>query len=174
MNPYRVRTATLRDIPVLARQRRSMFVDMHTPSRKDLAVHDAAFPSWARREMRAGRLHCFLVEDRSGSVLGGGALWLREVQPYPGFGGGMVPYLMSMYTEPAHRGRGIATMIVEHAVAWSRSRGYGSITLHASKMGRPLYEKLGWEDGSEMELNLAGPPKQNSRVATRRSRRSAR
>ena len=157
MNPYRVRPATLGDIPVLARQRHSMFVDMHTPSRKDLAVHDAAFPSWARREMRAGRLHCFLVEDRSGSVLGGGALWLREVQPYPGFGGGMVPYLMSMYTEPGSRRKGLASLIVKQSMEWARSQGYARMTLHASEVGREVYWKLGWERSWEMRADLSKP-----------------
>ena len=174
MSRYRVRAANARDLPVLARQRHSMFVDMHTPSKSDLAVHDAAFPSWASREMRAGRLRCFLADDKDGKVVGGGAVWLRQVQPYPGFKGGMVPYLMSMYTEREHRGKGVASMIVRHVIAWCRSEGYGSVTLHASKMGRPLYEKLGWENSSEMELDLARRPERGSERAGRRSRRSGR
>lgn len=169
MSPHRVRRATLKDIPLLAQQRHAMFHDMHTPSKRKLAIHDRAFPRWARREMLAKRLYGFLVEDEHGSVLGGGSVWLREVQPYPGFSGGKVPYLMSMYTKPSARGTGVATTIVNHVVAWSRARGYDSISLHASKMGRPLYEKLGWEESSEMELELG-----KFRKTKQRSRRSGR
>jgi len=135
-----------------------MFVDMRAASARDLAVHDKAYPGWARRQMRAGRLVPFLVENASHDILGGGSVWLREVQPFPGFKGGKVPYLMSMYTNPEYRGKGIATMIVKKAIAWSRAHGYGSVTLHSSDMGRPLYEKLGWEATTEMELDLAKVP----------------
>lgn len=131
-----------------------MFEDMYSPSKKDIKTHDEAFPSWAKREMRAKRLWCFLVETGNGKIVGGGTLWLREVQPHPGFAGGKVPYLMSMYTDPAHRGVGVGTMILKRAMAWSRAQGYPEVTLHASKMGRPLYEKFGWKPSPEMTVDL--------------------
>ena len=154
MTKYRLRRGTVSEIPTLLEQRHSMFVGMHAPSGEAIAVHDRAFPAWARREMLAGRLICFLVEDNGNEVIGGGSLWLREVQPHAGFKGGKVPYLMSMYTDPRHRGKRVATMIVKEAIAWSRKRGYGAISLHASKMGRPLYARMGWKATSEMELDL--------------------
>jgi len=174
MSAYRIKKATARDVPTLASQRRSMFLDMHAPTKEALSVHDRAFPRWARREMLAGRLHCFLAEDGQGKVVGGGSVWLRDVQPFPGFKGGRVPYLMSMYTDPSHRGKGVATAIVRHAIAWCRSQGYDSMTLHASKMGRPLYEKLGWEASSEMELDFDKLRKNGARAPRQRSRRSGR
>lgn len=131
-----------------------MFVDMRLRSGKKLAAHDRAFPAWARKEIRARRLVCFLVEGRDREVVGGGSVWLKETHPHPGSNGGKVPYLMSMYTAPEHRGRGIATMVVKHAVKWARRKGYGTMTLHASKMGRPVYERLGWHATTEMGLRL--------------------
>ncbi len=139
---------------MLAEQRHRMFADMYSPPKRDLAVHDAAFPRWVRKQMRAKRLVCFLVETSDGEVVGGGSLWLRDVQPYPGFPGGKIPYLMSMYTDPAYRGSGIATLVVKRAMAWSKARGFPSMSLHASRMGKPLYEKLGWERSSEMNVEL--------------------
>lgn len=82
---------------------------------------------------------------------------LRDVQPFPGFKGGKVPYLMSIYTSPSQRGKGVATRLTRHAVAWSRAHGFGSTTLHTSRMGRLLYRSLGWNDSSEMELDLTSP-----------------
>lgn len=151
-----------------------MFANMHKQSTRVLAAHDRAFRAWARREMRAGRLVCFLVEETGNKVAGGGSLWLREVQPHPGFAGGKVPYLMSMYTYPACRGKGIATTVVRHALAWSKARGYDSVSLHASKMGRPIYEKLGWKATSEMDRTPSGGKRQSLRPARRLSRRSGR
>jgi GNAT superfamily N-acetyltransferase len=64
------------------------------------------------------------------------------------------PYLMSMYTETAFRRKGIAKSIVCNAIAWSREHGYDKINLHASEMGRHLYESLGFSATTEMRLRL--------------------
>ena len=153
MAGLKVRKGTLRDIVELTRHRHRMFEGMGHATAKGIRVHDRAFPRWVRGEMRAGRFVCFLVEE-DGKVVGGGSLWLREVQPYPGFPGGRVPYLMSMHTEPSHRGRGVGTLVVKSAIAWGRKHGYSSITLHASTMGRPLYAKMGWKRSNKMGLDL--------------------
>ena len=174
MTQYRIRRAGYRDIQTLVKQRHAMFAEMHSQSKRDLDVHDRAFPGWARREMLAGRFACFLVESASVEVVGGGSVWLREVQPHAGFKGGKEPYLMSMYTDPEHRGNGVATMVVNRAITWAKERGYGAMSLHASKMGRPLYKKLGWKATSEMELNLEKFRKKSPRTARQPSRRSGR
>jgi len=57
------------------------------------------------------------VETKDGRVVGGGSVWLREVQPYTGFQGGKIPYLMSIYTDPYYRGRGTGTMVARKALA---------------------------------------------------------
>jgi GNAT superfamily N-acetyltransferase len=44
----------------------------------------------------------------------------------------------------AARGRGIAQEMMETAMALARNRGATSMVLHASDMGRPLYEKVGF------------------------------
>jgi len=151
---FKIRTATLKDVDELLRQRHRMFGELGRADSRAIEVHDEAFPRWVRREMKAKRIVCFLVETEKGRVVGGGSVWLREVQPYPGFSGGKVPYLMSMYTEPAYRRKGVGSLVVRQAITWSRRHGYSSITLHGSRYGRPLYLKLGWKRSWEMELDL--------------------
>ncbi len=131
-----------------------MFGELGRADSRAIEVHDEAFPRWVRREMKAKRIVCFLVETEKGRVVGGGSVWLREVQPYPGFPGGKVPYLMSMYTEPAYRRKGVGSLVARQAITWSRRHGYPSITLHGSRFGRLLYLKLGWKRSWEMELDL--------------------
>jgi GNAT superfamily N-acetyltransferase len=104
--------------------------------------------------MREGLLRCYVVTDGEGAVAAGGAVWLREQQPGPGHGARLVPYLMSMYTEPKYRRLGLASVIVKEAVEWARKRGYRRFTLHASKQGRKVYRKLGWTRGWEMYVDL--------------------
>jgi GNAT superfamily N-acetyltransferase len=149
-----IRRATLRDLPTLVRQRRGMFVDMGYRRARQLERADQAYARWVRRQVAAGRFVAFLgVCDGVGAVAGG-AVWLVERQPRPGFDGGLAPYLLSMYTDPEYRGRGLARRIVAAAMRWCRAHGYRTMSLHASPMGRPLYEKMGWKRTREYRREL--------------------
>ena len=56
-------------------------------------------------------------------------------------------------TRPADRGRGHATRLSEHLVKWSYARGCRTVALDASKLGRPIYERLGFRPvGSTVQL----------------------
>jgi GNAT superfamily N-acetyltransferase len=56
-------------------------------------------------------------------------------------------------THPDARGRGLATRISAHVVAWSRSRSCSTVALDASDLGRPIYERLGFRAlGSTVEM----------------------
>ena len=149
--PVRIRRATLKDLDVLVHQRRGMWEDMKVPGDYDAA--DRVYRRWARQRMRSGRLIGFLAES-GGRVVCGACIWLQDVQPRPHVPGRFVPYLMSMYTEPGFRRRGIATRIVREAIRWSKARGYPRLVLHASDKGRPVYERLGFEPTTEMRLLL--------------------
>jgi GNAT superfamily N-acetyltransferase len=61
-----------------------------------------------------------------------------------------------MYTEPEFRKRGIARQIMLAILAWLKEQGLRSVNLHASSEGRPLYEKLGFENTNEMRLKFGG------------------
>ena len=60
---------------------------------------------------------------------------------------------MNMYTRPEYRRRGIAYHTLDLLVKEIRRRGILSISLEATDMGRPLYEKYGFLPMEhEMEL----------------------
>ena len=111
---------------------------------------DRAYRKWVVPRMRSGRFVAWLAVTSAGRPVAGGALWTREEQPRPGVPAGRVPYLMSMYTDPEFRGRGLATRIVKAAVDWSRRNGFTWMLLHASRMGRPIYRRMGWKPRPEM------------------------
>ena len=160
---FRVRRATLRDLDALVRQRRGMWeaIGDHTPEEHDRA--DAVYRRWARQRLKSGRLVGFLVETRSRHVVAGGCVWLRENQPRPGWEDRTMPYLLSMYTEPEYRGKGLATRIVREAVRWARANGFRRMTLHASDEGRNVYARLGWQRTWEMRYRLTDPKRAPSR-----------
>ena len=59
-----------------------------------------------------------------------------------------------MYTDPAHRRRGLARRLMETMIAWARAEGHATLYLHASDEGRGLYESLGFAPTNEMRLVL--------------------
>ena len=50
-------------------------------------------------------------------------------------------YIMNMYTVPEYRRRGIAYQTLDKLVKEAKERGISAISLEATDMGRPLYEK---------------------------------
>ncbi len=157
MSGFAIREATLDDLDVLVKQRHKMFEDMQPRTKEEHAIGDRTYRGWVKRMMEDGRLVFFLAEDTKGRVVAGGGIWLHERQPRLSDKGGLAPYLLSMYTDPAFRGRGFGTSIVERAERWSNEHGYHSMSLHASKMGRKLYAELGWKRGWEMYKELDAP-----------------
>jgi GNAT superfamily N-acetyltransferase len=152
---YRLRPATLDDVPVLAYQRCAMFVATGAIDALATPELDAAERRYLTRAMPAGTFVAWLVEQ-DGEVVAGGGLQLRTLQPRPGFVRGEPEGLVvSMWTEPAHRRRGLGKRVLAAMLEWCRARGIRRLTLHASGEGRPLYEAVGFRPTNEMRLELA-------------------
>jgi GNAT superfamily N-acetyltransferase len=61
---------------------------------------------------------------------------------------GKTAYISNMYTVPEYRFRGIATKLFALTVDEAKSQSCERILLNATDMGRPIYEKYGFEDAS--------------------------
>ncbi len=60
---------------------------------------------------------------------------------------------MNMYTNPNYRRKGIAYHTLEILIEEAKNKGVKHISLEATDMGRPLYERYGFVDmRGEMEL----------------------
>ncbi len=55
-------------------------------------------------------------------------------------------------TVPGARGRGLAPGLMRHALADGRGRGCDVSTLQATKLGRPVYERLGYRGFGEIQM----------------------
>lgn len=62
-------------------------------------------------------------------------------------------YVFGVHVDREYRGRGLATELTQHAVAFLEERRPLSIRLHASPFGRPIYEKMGFTPTNEMQLH---------------------
>ncbi len=55
-------------------------------------------------------------------------------------------------TPPAHRGRGIASWLMQRALEQARDAGKTTASLQATRAGAPLYERLGFRDLGFVEM----------------------
>jgi GNAT superfamily N-acetyltransferase len=142
MEDYRIRPATLADIDVLVHHRVAMFRDMGVAM--DEEGVGRAFRAWLAQQMPPGTYRGWLVEAASRETVAGGGLSLLPWPPGPQHFGAQIAFVYNVYTEPAHRRRGLARMVMEAIHSWCREEGVTSAALNSSIEGQPLYESLGY------------------------------
>ena len=79
-------------------------------------------------------------------IIATSGLSFSVVPPYTQVLDGKVAYIMNMYTLPTYRKRGIGTELLKRVIDEAKQLGYKKITLDATKIGKPLYEKYGFKD----------------------------
>ena len=139
---------------LLVRHRIAMFADIHPQPTRLLEAHGRVYRRWARGRLTSGEMVGFIAETPDGTPVASGCLWFQPSQPRVLMPATSSPYILSMYTSPAHRGRGLATSIVRRLLAVARRHRCARVTLHASDAGRRVYERLGFEPTREMRLWL--------------------
>jgi GNAT superfamily N-acetyltransferase len=150
------RPVTPRDLDLVCRHREEMFRASNAPDRTEdvLRAMSAAFRIWLRPRLEDGSYFGFIVEDAGKEVAGIG-LMVIDWPPHPSH-----PredkrgYVLNVFVEPSYRKQGIARALMERAEREFASRCVTYLVLHATKMGRPLYEQLGWSATSEMAKSL--------------------
>lgn len=94
----------------------------------------------------------YLVYDEK-EFVGAGGVSFFQVMPTFHNPSGRKAYIMNMYTKPEYRRRGIAYRTLDLLVEEAKRKGISAISLEATNMGRPLYEKYGFKRmNDEMEL----------------------
>ena len=146
-----VRRATPADIPEIVRLKALL---METGWPWPVAVSEDE--DWRRRCAEAAAVllardtyACFVVDvdplaGEGGSLAGCVSVAVEQHLPGPR-GRGLSAYLSDMSTDVPHRGRGIGTALLDHALAWAREQGAGRIELHSTESGRRVYERAGFE-----------------------------
>jgi len=137
---YRVRPATLADVDLLVHHRIAMFTDMGV--RFDAHELDRTFRIWLASTMPAGTYRAWLADAANGEVAAGGGITIIPWPPGPQYAGDRLAFVYNVYTEPSHRRRGLAKVVMETIHGWCRVEGIGSVALNASRDGKPLYEAM--------------------------------
>ena len=98
-------------------------------------------------ELWGGPNHGFLLYAEGAAVAGGSASFVEGVS-----------YIGWMATLPEFRGRGYAEALLRHMHAFMKQRyGVKETVLHATEMGRPVYERMGFQAVDEFAAYLCVP-----------------
>jgi GNAT superfamily N-acetyltransferase len=150
---YAYREVAASDLDLICRHRRDMFLASGRAAER-VAEMDAPFRAWLQSKLAAG-LYGGWIAETAGAPVGGLGLMEIDWPPHP-----LHPtqdrrgYILNVFVEPEHRGRGVAGELMRLAREEGRRRGLEMMVLHATAMGRPMYEKLGWTQTAEMSLSL--------------------
>jgi GNAT superfamily N-acetyltransferase len=120
----------------------------------DAPALSTAFDAWLRQQLATGTYRGWLVEHGD-VVAAGGGITLLTWPPGPREHSGRLPIVYNVYTESAHRRRGLARALMLTIHNWCRTAGYTSIGLAASTDGRELYESLGYRESEQPYMFLA-------------------
>ena len=149
MNRVIIKRATVRDFGILREHRSALHEELRHRTELERRNGDRAYGKLLIGMTRKRRFVGFLayVDD---NIAGSGCVWLRESTPNPVRKQlRTYPYLLSMYTIPTFRNKGVATAIIKEAMKWSKSHGHPPLLLHAPDMGTSM--PLDW-------LNLNSKP----------------
>ena len=123
------------------------------PDDADMNEIEAQSREYYKKALADGSHTAYLVFDGD-RLIGTGGMSYYSVMPTCDVPTGKKAYVMNMYTDPEYRRQGIAYKTLELLVADAKARGVEHITLEATDMGRPLYEKYGFvQMQSEMQLD---------------------
>lgn len=82
-------------------------------------------------------------------VIGCASMSYMTIMPTFSHPTGKRAHLMNVYTNPSYRRQGIARKMVNMLIDDAWSKGATEISLDATKLGRPLYESMGFIDSNE-------------------------
>jgi GNAT superfamily N-acetyltransferase len=144
-----IRSLGPEDLAAICVHRYRMFAEMGSEIAKLDAMREP-FAAWLEPRLADGRYFGFVAESPSAVVAGIGLL-LLDWPPGPNHPASDVRgYILNVYVEPEFRQQGIARRLMERAEEECRERGVVYEMLHASAMGRPVYDGLGWTLTNEM------------------------
>ncbi|MBR1641778.1 MAG: GNAT family N-acetyltransferase [Butyrivibrio sp.] len=147
------RKATIKDLEELVRTRIIVLRAANKLDESaDMSEVERQSRDYYKKAMTDGTHTAYLVYDGDKFIGAGGVSYYRVMPTYHNPSGEKA-YIMNMYTAPDYRRKGIAFKTLDLLIQDAKERGVNAISLEATDMGRPLYEKYGFvKMNDEMEL----------------------
>ena len=130
---FNLTVGTIKDLDLLVSHRLLMWKNIHPELAAEIEESRVVTKNWIQSKILEGSLVPFIVRTTNGEIAGSGCILVKEDQPRPGSYRIKFPYLMSMYTVPEFRRKGVTSLIVTEALRWSKQNNFDRMSLHASK-----------------------------------------
>lgn len=147
------RKATIKDLRILTETRIEVLKAANQLS-DDVDMSEVKSQSYEYyQEALANGTHTAYLIFEGETFVGAGGISYFRVMPTYHNPTGRKAYIMNMYTRPEYRRKGIASKTLDLLVSDAKAKKVAAISLEATEMGRPLYEKYGFiRMKDEMEL----------------------
>ena len=151
--PLIYKRATIEDINLLTATRIEVLRAANQLSEKvDMSAVEEETYRYYQKALQHGAHVAYLVFDGAHFIGAGGVSFFQVMPTYHNQSGNKA-YIMNMYTAPQYRRQGVAAHTLALLGEDAHRRGVTAISLEATAMGRPLYERFGFVSMEhEMEL----------------------
>ena len=159
----RVRTATDRDVPILALLRFELRSELREAQEPKEAFVERCARWMAERLPADPRWRCWVAEHE-GEIIG--TVWLQTLEklPNPVTELELHAYITSVYIAPHHRNAGAGALLLETALEWCRASGIDAVFLWPSARSRGLYQRHGFSVRDDLfalrPASGAAPPRE--------------
>jgi len=153
-----LRPATLADADDLVRMRAVMFAVMGASAEQlDAAPWREEAAGWFRTQLPSRGFRA-VVAEVDGQVVASACGQRTPLTPSPFIDSGSVGLLFNVATDPAHRGRGLASACTDAVLHWfDTETDVQRVDLFATDLGRPIYEARGFVDCAEPAMRRNRP-----------------
>lgn len=133
-----------------------MIDDFGSVSKEEKEGMEKQLPDYFERKLGT-ELIAFIAKDEE-KIVSVAYLHIIEMPANSILLNGLYGDVLSVYTIPEYRGKGLCSQLMKNLVEYGKERGLGRIDLSATKDGYPIYAKLGFKDKehryTEMRLPL--------------------
>lgn len=147
-NSISYRTATVADIEMIIDSRIRFLLEVEG-AQTDEAINSLRSRLQLFLNAELGHtFYCWLAMCEN-NVAGMGCLTIRTQAGNFTIPSGKIGYIMSMFTHPSHRRKGISSTILKNLTATGNAQGVHFFELHATPLGEPVYIKNGFRKHDE-------------------------
>ncbi len=138
-------TATREDIDELIQLRIAYMIDdFGQVSEHEKESMKNQLPDYFNRKL-GEELIAFVARDQN-RIVATAYLHIIEIPANSILLNGIYGEVLSVYTLPEYRGRGLCTQLITNLIQYGKEAGLGRIDLSATKKGYPIYKKLGFKE----------------------------
>src|SRR5579871_5228576 len=148
-----IRFATAHDAGIIAEHRARMFQDTGRLDEEQATAMITQLVPLLQTMLASGEYIGWLVVSEENAVVAGAGVQVRKLLPRPETSVAREALVVNVYVQPDYRRHGLARRLMAAVLDWCREQGIERVALHASHMGRPLYESLGFTFASRAPRN---------------------